>query len=525
VKRITKKQIAKRNAKRKRKVQRRIKKQQRKVQRRLEHRIPDDVSQPMFKASNIKYELADKTQAMTYGGIGLMHKLARNIGLIDAINNNVHVLKLHLPYHESDHVLNLAYNALCGGHCLEDIELRRNDPVFLDALGTERIPDPTTAGDFCRRFKSKYQIDRLQNAFDEARIKVWQQQPESFFDCATIDMDGHLVETTGECKVGMDIAYDGTWGYHPLLVSLANTGEVLRVLNRSGNRPSHEGAAAECDSAMQTCRAAGFRSFLIRGDTDFSQTKYLDAWNAEGNVTFHFGYAAMPNLIDVANTLPEQGWKRLKRHPRYEVKTKTRSKPENIKEQIVVAREFDNIKLNSEDVAEFMYQPTACSQEYRMIVLRKNLSKMKGEKLLFDDIRYFFYITNDEESSAEEVIFSANNRCNQENLIAQLKGGTRSFKAPLDNLYSNWSYMVMTSLAWNLKAWLALSLSAKPGRWQQKHQAEKSTLLKMEFRTFVNRMMLLPCQVVKSSRRLIYRLLNYSPHLKTFFRLVHELEC
>jgi hypothetical protein len=233
----------------------------------------------------------------------------------------------------------------------------------------------------------------------------------------------------------------------------------------------------------------------------------------------------MPNLVKLAETLPEQGWKRLKRRPRYKIKTKTRSKPENIKEQIVVAREFDNIKLNSEDVAEFMYKPTACKQKYRMIVLRKNLSKMKGEQLLFDDIRYFFYITNDEKSSAEEIIFSANNRCNQENLIAQLKGGSRSFKAPLDNLYSNGAYMVITSLAWNLKAWLALSLPAKPGRWQPKHLKEKSTLLKMEFRTFVNRMMLCPCQIVKSGRKLIYRLLNYSPHLKIFFRLVHELEC
>jgi len=521
VKRITQKRLAKR----KRKNIKRIEKQKRKLNRRLKHRIPDDVSKPMFKATNIKYELADKTQAMSYGGIGLMHKLVQNIGLIDSIDNHLHLLKFHLPYHESDHVLNIAYNALCGGHCLEDIELRRNDPVFLDALGTERIPDPTTAGDFCRRFTSKQQIDQLQNAFDEARINVWKQHPDSFFNQAIIDMDGSLVETTGECKVGMEIAYEGTWGYHPLLVSLANTGEVLRVLNRSGNRPSHEGAAAECDSAMQTCRKAGFRSFLLRGDTDFSQTQYLDGWNAAGNVTFHFGYPAVPNLVKLAETLPEQGWKRLKRHPRYKVKTKTRSKPENMKEQIVVAREFDNIKLNSEDVAEFMYKPAACKQKYRMIVLRKNLSKMKGENLLFDDIRYFFYITNDMESSAEDIIFSANNRCNQENLIAQLKGGSRSFKAPLDNLYSNGAYMVITSLAWNLKAWLALSLPAKPGRWQPKHLQEKATLLKMEFRTFVNRMMLCPCQIVKSGRKLIYRLLNYSPHLKIFFRLVHELEC
>ena len=513
------------NAKRKRKLQQRIDKQQRQLHRRLDHRLPEDVSQPMFKAGRIKYELADKTQAMIYGGIGLVNKMVKRIGLAESINKHLHLLKLNLPYHESDHVLNIAYNALCGGHCLEDIELRRNDPVYLDALETERIPDPTTAGDFCRRFNSKAQINNLQTGIDEARIKVWQQQPASFFDCAIIDMDGSLVETTGECKVGMDIAYDGTWGYHPLLVSMANTNEVLRIENRPGNRPSHEGAAVECDSAIAMCRGAGFRSFLLRGDTDFSQTKFLDGWNEAGNITFHFGYAAVPNLVELAETLPAKDWERLQRRPRYGVKTESRCKPDNIKEPIVVQRNFKNIKLNHEDVAEFMYQPAACLQPYRMIALRKDLTSTKGELVLFNKYRYFFYITNDLESSVEEVVFSANNRCNQENLIAQLKGGTRSFKAPLDNLYSNWAYMLISSLAWNLKAWTALSLPVKAGRWQEKHQAEKTTLLKMEFRTFVNRMILLPCQIIRSGRRLIYRLLNYSPHLKTFFRLVHELKC
>jgi len=214
------------------------------IERRLNLGLPDDCSKPMFSACNISYELSERTRAISYGGIGLIHKLAHESGLIDAIDEKLHLLKIHLPYHESDHVLNIAYNALCEGRCLEDIELRRNDEVFLDALQTNRIPDPTTEGDFCRRFVSPYHIHRLHDAIDEARLKVWARQPEQFFQQAIIDMDGHLVGTAGQCKQGMDIAYDGTWGYHPLLVSLANTGEVLSLLNRSGNRPSHEGAAA-----------------------------------------------------------------------------------------------------------------------------------------------------------------------------------------------------------------------------------------------------------------------------------------
>src|SRR5206468_1781346 len=159
-------------------------------------------------------------------------------------------------------------NVLCGGSCLEDIERRRNDEVFLDALDAPRIPDPTTAGDFCRRF-SATDVLELQEAIDEARLRVWAEQPAAFFREAVLDMDGTLVETSGQCKQGMDIAYDGTWGYHPLVLTLANTGEVLRLVNRPGNRPSHEGAAAQVDRALAVCFRGGFRRVLLRGDTDF----------------------------------------------------------------------------------------------------------------------------------------------------------------------------------------------------------------------------------------------------------------
>ena len=166
----------------------RLRKSKQRILRRLEG-SREDRGQPMFAASNIRVELADKVRAIGVGGIGLVHQLARQVGLVQAIDRRVHLLKIHRPYHESDHVLNLAYNALCDGTRLEDIELRRNDEVFLDALGTERIPDPTTAGDFCRRF-DEADICSLLRAIDEARLNVWARQPTKFFQRATIDLDG-----------------------------------------------------------------------------------------------------------------------------------------------------------------------------------------------------------------------------------------------------------------------------------------------------------------------------------------------
>ena len=160
-----------------------------------------------------------------------------------------------------------------------------------------------------------------------------------------------------------------------------------------------------------------------------------------------------------------------------------------------------------------------------MVVVRKNLSVAKGERVLFDDVRYFFYLTNDWVSEPDEVVSCANDRCHQENLLAQLHSGVRALRAPVDNLTSNWAYLVMTALAWDLKAWWALLLPEVPGRWQAKHRAEKRWVLGLEFKTFVNAFVRLPCQLVRTGRRLVHRLLSWNPHLPIFFRLVERLRC
>ena len=505
MKRITRKLLAKR----KRRIERRLRKMQWAEQ-----------PQPMLTARNIQYELADKSQGVACGGIGAMHLLAIQTGLIKAIDQDLHLLKVHLPYHESDHVLNIAYNILAGGTCLQDIELQRTQEAYLDALGAKRIPDPTTAGDFGRRFRVP-DIETLMNTINRVRLGVWKQQPHAFFEQAIIDADGTLAATYGECKQGMDISYKGSWGYHPLVVSLANTGEVLYLVNRSGNRPSSEGAAERIDQSIGLCREAGFKKILCRGDTDFSQTHRLDGWDGAG-VGFIFGINAMANLVQLAENLPKSAWNRLVRRAKHAVGTEERARPENVKDRIVREREFENIRLRSEDVAEFDYRPTACQKSYRVVAVRKNLTREKGEEALFDEVRYFFYITNQWELSAEQVVPVANGRCNQENLIEQLKNGARAMEMPAGDLVSNWAYMVMASLAWTLKAWLALSLP-EDGRWAAKHKAQKESLLRMEFKGFLNAVIRLPAQIVRTSGRIIYRLLSWNPWQAVLLRAVEML--
>jgi hypothetical protein len=285
------------------------------------------------------------------------------------------------------------------------------------------------------------------------------------------------------------------------------------VANRSASRPSHEEADYWLNQAIALVRQAGFRRVTIRGDTDFALTEHFDAWDDAG-VDFVFGMDAMPNLVEIAEDLPASDWRPLPRPAKSKVTTQPRQRPDNVKEQVVRAKGYENIRLVSEQVAEFRYRPTKCGRAYRVVVLRKNLTVEKGEQRLFDDVRYFFYITNDETRTAAEVVYFANDRCNQENLIEQLKNGLQALHVPAHDLVSNWAYMVIGALAWSLKAWFGLL---------QPRAEHKTAIVTMEFKKFLHAFLLVPCQVLRSGRQVIFRLLSWNRWTSVLLRGVEHL--
>lgn len=494
------------------KLRQQLRQRKRKMRRRIDKANWSGRS-PMIQPPAIKYELADKQQAISAGGIGALMQLTKTLGVRQEINSAVPLFKLYLPYDEADHVLNIALNLVAGGKCLEHLEDRRCDEAYLNAMGAQRIPDPTTAGDFCRRFNEGH-VMQLMAAFNRIRQRVWKQQPDEFFDCAVIEADGTQIETTGEKKQGIGINYKGQWGYHPLVVTLANTREPLFIANRSGNRPSHEHAAFYFDLAVARCRQGGFRKILLRGDTDFSLTENFDRWDEDG-VEFIFGIDAMPNLVEMAEKLDPSAWKPMKRR-RDEAKApaKSRAKRANFKEQVVVQNKYLNKRLVGESIAEFDYKPGKCDRTYRVVVLRKDVTVSRGQQRLFDleEPVYFFYITNTtkQSHSTRQVVIGANQRCDQENNISQLK--QCALTAPLDNLVSNWAYVVIASLAWNLKIWSGLMIQPAGSKEQRKEQESiKQKIISMDFSTFRDRVIMIPAQIIRRSRSLVYRLLSYRP--------------
>jgi hypothetical protein len=491
------------------------------IRRRLDDAVVANFDGPVLGRANITYEFSERTKGVAHGGMGMIAKLVSSVGLAEEIDSSLHLLKLHKPYHESDHVLNIAFNALCGGRTLDDIELRRTDAVFLDGLGTKSLPDPTTAGDFCRRF-DEGSILALQEAINAARLEVWRRQPASFFEGpAIIDADATLVPTGAETKEGMSISYKGIWGYSALVTSFANTKEPLYLGLLGANRPSHEGAVDSFDRSIALCRRGGFEQIRLRGDTDYALTTQFDRWDKDG-VKFVFGFDARTNLIERAESADEEMYHELVTRAERAIATKARTRPRKVKDDIVRERNYKVLRQKAEDVVEFSYRPTKCKRDYRVVALRKNISVERGENVLFDEFRYFFYIANEMTMTPDEVVDQARQRCNQENLHAQLKSDVRALHAPVNTLNANWAYMTMAALAWSLKAWCALLLPVSP-RWRERHDEQKRRLLTMEFHTFLQCFIEIPAQIVTTGRRVRWRILAYNAWLGAFFRLFDTL--
>lgn len=470
-------------------------------------------AKPMLTTGKVGYEIGANVDATSFGGIAAVHRLVTRLGLVEEIDDRLELLKVHLPYHESDHVLNLAYNVLCGGTRLEDIERLRHDTAYMNALGADLIPDPTTAGDFCRRF-TEADVETLMEAVNAVRPKLWAGRGADLLGpVAYIDADGTIAGTTGGHKAGMDMSYKGIWGYAPLIVSLANTKEVLYLVNRPGNAPSHAGAAAWIDKAIDLVAPHAER-VCVRGDTDFSLTANFDRWAAR--VDFVFGMDANAALRSRAEALDEAAWTRLERPPAQESASgQTRRREPDHKQRIVAERGYLNLELNHEDVAEFDYQPGKCTRGYRVIALRKNITKTRGEQALFDEIRYFFYITTRTDLTAAEVVACANDRCDQENVISQLKNDVGALRVPLYDLVSNWAYMVIAALAWNIKSWHAMMLHFK---------TDRRAYIAMELRRFTVQLIAIPAMVIRRARAITIRIIGYQPSLDRLFSAWHTIE-
>jgi hypothetical protein len=435
---------------------------------------------PVFRNRQVRVQIQERGEITPYGGLSLAHDLAMRLGIDREINESVPLLRLHLPYFESDHLLTQVYNQYVGGSCIEDIAHLQHSDAVKHLTGACRIPDPSTAGDFLRRF-NRLHLRAFQQVIDRAREKVWRQMPNSRKQVATIDMDSTIKEVYGECKQGADFSYTGKWSYHPLLLTLAETHELLRTLNRSGNVFSADGAAAALKEVLPMVRRH-FGKVYVRGDSAFYQKAIIAECVRE-----HTGFALVmdscPTLIKMAESLPESAWKPFSAHAaehvaRVAAQRKTRRKRDRARRRQARQRGYKTLTTTSQWAAEFDYTLYSGLKEFglvgstfRVVVKRQLVQASQGQQLLYTDYVYRFIITNipRREMDAGDVLCFAYGRSDQENIIEQAKNGIAALRMPTGELLANAAFLMAGQLAWCLRAWLSLlALPKETSRWEWK---------------------------------------------------------
>jgi hypothetical protein len=424
---------------------------------------------PVFRNRRVRVEVEKPKKATPYGGLALAHQLVKKLDLDKAIDRDLHLLKIHLPYHESDHILTQVYNLYVGGGCIEDIANLQASKAFQNLVGACRVPDPTTAGDFLRRFGA-YELGLFQRVIDEARQTVWRKMPRRFRKRATIDLDSHVKEVYGQCKVGADFSYNGKWSYHPFVATLQETNECLRLINRPGNAASAEGAGEALDECLGlACEV--FDEVYVRGDSKFYQESVIELADLRG-AGFAIAMEEFPNIRGLAESVPEASWRPYRARSASAKKRKSgkkRRKRKRVRRAKARGRGYRNLRTVNEWIAEVTYSPSWTEKSYRMVIKRKRIETSEGQEVLFEAYHYRYVLTNIGRWSAGRVVEFAYGRCDQENVIEQLRNGIAAMRMPTGELVANSAFMLAAELAWNLRAWVSLlGLGEETLRWEWK---------------------------------------------------------
>ncbi len=427
----------------------------------------------MFRTRRVRIEADRRGKTTAYGGLALAHKLVSYLGLAKAIDTELVLLKLHLPYSESDHVLTHAYNMFVGGECIEDIASLQNSKAFRTLVGACRVPDPTTAGDFLRRFTT-HDLGVLDGVLDEVRSRVWQRLPRGRRRLATVDLDSTIKPVYGECKMGAAFSYKKTWSYHPLLISLAETNEPLRLINRSGNAGSAEGVEEALDPVLGRLKES-FKKVLVRGDSAFYRRELIELCVAQG-ADFALVMKASAGLVTAAEALPEVSWRPFvsrQEELRRDESLRCRRRRLRLRRLKAKRRGYRTLSTTAEWVTEMRYRPTGMKQDFR-VVIKRQLIREERQLQMFERYEYRFLITSLEDRSAADVVKVAYGRCAQENTIEQLKNGIAAMRMPTGELVANGAFMTAAAIAWSLKSWLtllALPVEALGWEWKRFRQS------------------------------------------------------
>lgn len=462
---------------------------------------------PVIRAPKLHLSVDERSVATKQGGLALFFAFSRQFNVAQEIDARVSVLKMHMPYLESDHVLAQAGMLFAGGTCIEDMAALQHSEAALRMSGACRLPDPTTSGDLLRRFDRKEHPEALPGlrcAGDTVQDKVWRKlarrsRRRKRERLAVVDIDGHMKQLYGVQKEGADFSHRGVWSYYVLLLTLALTGECLAVRNRPGNHRQGQGTAELLHEVLPRVMAH-FGKALVRADSEFDRTDIREACRAHGA---HFAFVGreFPNRPGIAESIPEKRWKpftpraqRQARICRRRRGYRPRHKKRNQRRRRARARHYKELHLAKQWIAEVPWTPPGANETYRLVIRRQLIEHRKGQMFLCADYRYRYVVTDLPRSySTQDVVDETYQRCDQENLIEQMGSGIAMWRMPVAEFDGNAAWLEIARLAWNIGKWIAqLALPEEAVRW--------------EWKRYRNAFVDAPATVIKGGRRVNVRI-------------------
>ncbi len=430
----------------------------------------------VMRHPQLNLESDNRGEITQYGGLVLAQQFVRRFGVAKRIDEGLKLFKRHAPYHESDHVLALAYTLYVDGSCLEDQGVLQGSEAVRRMVGACRIPDPTTAGDFLRRFKSAQEVGQLSGAGDEVQEAVWSKLPAKVrrqrkkHEMALVDLDGHIKPLYGVQKEGADFSYDGRWSYQPLVVTLGGSGECLKVVNQPGSARSSDAAAGALKEVVPRVKRH-FKNAIVRGDTDFDRADVYQAVIEQG-AYFAIGGRVYANRAALAERISEKRWQRF--YPRAEREPSggpsRQGRTPNYRKNKAQQRGYRTLSTVKQWISEIEYQPSGVPFPCRLIVRRILIEESDGQGVLLKHFRYRLVLSDLPRSyTAQKVVDLTYQRCDQENVIEQFGHGIAGWRMPVAEFMGNSAWLEIARLAWNLGKWIAqLALPAEVVRWEWK---------------------------------------------------------
>jgi len=482
-----------------------------------------------MRMPKVNVEVEGGAPTTAWAGLALVITFISSFKIVKRLNENLSLIKQPKPYTNADHVLALVFNLYIGGRHIEDIAELQHSPAICRMLGAERLPDPTTAGDFLRRFdeRDEHNLLSLRDVGDGIQEDVWKELVKRFgrktgkrgrrkrkLPLATVDLDGHIEEELGVTKEGADFSYNGKWGFQPLLITLAQFSEILWIMNRPANGRSSENVAEALDKVLPRLKSY-FERILVRGDSDFDRSDIRAICRAHGAYTAFVGRDNREARTKLAMSVEEHQWRPFlskAERQRRQRRTGPRKKKPNRRRQRARQRGYKELYQAREWMSEQFFSPPYEDESYRLVFRRQLIEHREGQIHMFDEYRYWSIVTDlPLEMTTAEVIDETYQRCDQENLIEQLGSAVAAWNMPVAEFLGNCAWLEIARLAWNLGKWIALlSLPFEVVRWEWKRFR----------RAFVH----IVGQVLVGGHRVTTRISTSHRHWSTFVEALNRLQ-